>query len=361
MKLEPFVSIIVLNFNGKDYLEQCLYSVSKTNYQNFEVIIVDNASDDLSMNLAEATFRSDKRFKFFKNGTNLGYSGGNNIGFEYAKGDFVVLLNNDTITDKDWLTALLNSMEKDKTVGLAQSLLLGVNGEEIQTAGTLLSDYFIFKHYFCNDKPNNTKLPPVFETSLACGASMIVRREVLDEMGAFDPRLPFYYDDALLSLRTWIAGKRVVVVSESRVRHAGGINLIYDSYLANFNYSRAFLCLLFDVYFDLGSLTRAAFIVATSSLVNLAVLLGRNNFTVFAANARAIFWLFRNFKHVWANRLRHWSKAKITPAMLLARLIRIKLPTSVYLLPFKLTFRHYQFKLQDYERNFFRFDLPPES
>ena len=78
MKLEPFVSIIVLNFNGKDYLEQCLYSVSKTNYQNFEVIIVDNASDDLSMNLAEATFRSDKRFKLFKNRTNLGYSGGKN-------------------------------------------------------------------------------------------------------------------------------------------------------------------------------------------------------------------------------------------------------------------------------------------
>lgn len=93
----PSVSIIILNYNGKDYIEQCISSVLKTNYPNFEVILVDNASTDNSIELIEESFKNDLRLKIFRNSANLGFATGNNIGFENATGSYVAFLNNDTV------------------------------------------------------------------------------------------------------------------------------------------------------------------------------------------------------------------------------------------------------------------------
>ena len=81
------------------------------------------------------------RLKIVRNSKNFGYSLGNNIGFEHAKGKYIVFLNNDTTADPLWLTALVDIMEKDETIGLAQSMILKIDGQEILNAGYLLDSY----------------------------------------------------------------------------------------------------------------------------------------------------------------------------------------------------------------------------
>ena len=107
-KKNPLVSVIILNFNGENYLERCLFSVLATKYPNFEVIFIDNASSDSSVKIVEKTFGNDERLRIFKSSQNIGFSGGNNLGFSYAKGDYIVFLNNDTIADPNWLTAIVS-------------------------------------------------------------------------------------------------------------------------------------------------------------------------------------------------------------------------------------------------------------
>jgi GT2 family glycosyltransferase len=350
LKAAPSASVIILNFNGKNFLKDCLESVLRTNYPNFEVLLVDNASTDCSLNLIDG-FHSDKRLRIIRNGKNLGFSGGNNAGFEQAKNDYIVFLNNDTIVDPDWLAQLIYCMEEDTTVGLAQSLLLKTNGEEIQTAGTLLSDYLIVQRSICSDKSSNIKFPSVIEASYACGASMIIRRELINEIGLFDSRIPYYYDDKLLSVKTWIAGKRVVVVSKSKVRHFRGGNLLWKSYLTSFNYLRANICLLFDVYFDLSGLFKAGSVFVASLMIDIVLAIHSNSYAVFHADINAISWGLKNLKYIWTNRLHHWSKAKIKPATLIEKFIRIRLPTAIYLLPYRIANAHYQTKLEEIENS----------
>ena len=221
-KNAPLVSVIVLNFNGENYLERCLFSVLGTNYPNFEVIFVDNASTDSSLIIVEKAFGNDKRLKIFKSNENLGFSAGNNFGFGQARGDYVVFLNNDTIADPYWLAALIDAMEEDATIGLAGSTILSIDGKKLRGAGGLWSDYLLFLCPIGAGKRGDFEFLPTIEVSFASGCSMIAKKKFLKEIGLFDPEIPYNYDDTLLALKTWLAGKRVVTVSSSRICHIGG-------------------------------------------------------------------------------------------------------------------------------------------
>jgi GT2 family glycosyltransferase len=103
-ELEPLVSVIILNYNAGKLLSECIESVLETDYENFEVIVVDNASKDNSVNICKEKFNS---VKIIENEKNLGYCEGNNVGIRKAKGEYVVILNPDTIVEKNWLTELV--------------------------------------------------------------------------------------------------------------------------------------------------------------------------------------------------------------------------------------------------------------
>ena len=143
-KNAPFVSVIILNFNGENYLERCLFSVLSTTYPNFEVIFIDNASTDSSLEKVEKGFGNDQRLRVFSSSKNLGFSRGNIFGFSHAKGEYIAFLNNDTIVDPYWLEALVSTMEKDETIGLAGSTILSMDGKKLRGAGGLWSDYLLF-------------------------------------------------------------------------------------------------------------------------------------------------------------------------------------------------------------------------
>jgi GT2 family glycosyltransferase len=352
----PFVSVIVLNFNGENYLERCLFSILGTKYPNFEVIFVDNASTDSSLKLVEKTFGNDKRLRIFKSNQNLGFSAGNNFGFSHARGDYIVFLNNDTIAEPYWLAALVSTMEKDKTIGLAGSTILSIDGKKLRGAGGLWSDYLLFLCPIGAGRGGDFEFLPTFEVSFATGCSMIVSKEFLNEIGLFDPEIPYNYDDTLLSLKTWLAGKRVVSVSSSRIRHIGGATTkkFWNNQSVIFSLLRAKMCLLFDVYFNLEDLLKALFILYFSIAVESVFSVRNKNPSDILGDIRASTWLLKNFKHVWKNRLDRWSNPKISPEMLVAKFIRIRLQFPLCVTHSKLTYSFYHNECLKYENTLIR-------
>ena len=119
----PFVSVIVLNFNGLVFLERCLFSLEQLDYprERLEVILVDNASTDGSVAFVRDRF---PRAKIVQNESNLGFAAGNNVGIRASKGRYIALLNNDTRVEKDWLTELVKVCEEDPSVGACTSKIL---------------------------------------------------------------------------------------------------------------------------------------------------------------------------------------------------------------------------------------------
>ncbi len=119
----PFVSVVVLNYNGLRFLDDCLGSLDQLDYprDRFEVVLVDNVSQDGSADIAEKRF---PRFRVVRNSRNLGFAAGNNVAMRTAQADYVVLLNNDTAVDKQWLSALVEAAERDPKIGACTSKLL---------------------------------------------------------------------------------------------------------------------------------------------------------------------------------------------------------------------------------------------
>jgi GT2 family glycosyltransferase len=335
----PLVSVIIVNYNGQSYLEPCISSVLSSKYHSFEVILFDNGSTDRSLTTIEAKFGKDERLKIVRTKTNLGFSLGNNEGFKHAKGKYIVFLNNDTIVDPDWLVTLVDVMEKDSTVGLAQSIIYEIDGKKIQRhgAGWIVDSYLIFREELGTNKDVGD-FPDVFETSFVQGAAMLIRRDLIDSIGLFDPKFLFFYDDILLSLKTWLAGKRVVIVSKSKVCHKGGATFRRSGW-SSYNYFnqvfRGLIALNIDLHLGLSDLLKALFIFTLSELMKdvACIKSGRINIVLISAYTSAAFWILRNLRYVWRSRLEKWNKARITPETLIGRFAKLKIPLHLYFLP----------------------------
>lgn len=185
---------------------------------------------------------------------------------------------------------------------------------------------------------------------------MIVSKELLDEIGLFDPEIPYNYDDTLLSLKTWLAGKRVVSVSGSRIRHIGGATTkkFWNSQSVTFSLVRAKMCLLFDVYFNIGELLKALLILYFSLAIESAFSIKEKNLSEILGNIRASMWILKNFEHVWKNRLEHWRNPKISPEILVEKFIRIRLRFPLCVAHSKLTYSLYNNQCLKYENTLIR-------
>ena len=135
----PSVSVTIVNFNGKDLLRRCLASLLTTNYPNFEIIVVDNASTDGSIELVKKLFGSYSFIKVVENRENFGHAEGCNIGARVAKGKYLVFLDSDTeikaggfisensehfYVPENWLLELVKVMENDESIGIAQAKMV---------------------------------------------------------------------------------------------------------------------------------------------------------------------------------------------------------------------------------------------
>jgi GT2 family glycosyltransferase len=210
----PKVSIIVVNYNGKQLLEKCFESLFKINYDNFEVILVDNNSTDNTIEFVRKNYPS---VIIIKLDSNKGFAEPNNIAAKTAKGEYILFLNNDTIVTKNFITKMIKEIEKDETIAICQSLLLKLDGS-VDSSGDFIDKLGIVYN-------SKSLINDVREISSARGASMLIRKNIFHQLGGFDEKFFVSFEDVDLGWRTWILGYRVIIVPESIVYHLGGTTI----------------------------------------------------------------------------------------------------------------------------------------
>lgn len=207
-----------MNWNGKKYLEECLTSVLKTDYSDLEIIVVDNASIDGSQEMIKTRYPT---ITLIENSSNLGFSKANNIGIKSAAGTLIVLLNNDTRVDEDWVKELIE-VGKAPEIGIMGCKIYRAEGGMIQSAGYKLlpSGYHIARGYLQRD---NGQFDKIEEVDYVEGSALAIKKSVIESIGLLDPDYFMYYEDVDWCVRARNAGYKVVYVPKSVVYHQGSV------------------------------------------------------------------------------------------------------------------------------------------
>ena len=215
----PLVSIVIVNYNARRFLDELLTSVSMQSYAPVEVLFVDNGSADDSVGFVRERFPD---VTVIENGENLGYGVANNVGIRAAAGAYIFLLNTDTIITPDSISSLVDFMDRHPEAGAAQSkLLLGLQGALIDSAGSFMTRSGFLHHHGWSDV-DGPEYAHEFEIFSGKGASLILRRSVIDQVGLFDDDFFLYFEESDLCWRIWLAGHTISYVPASVVYHEGG-------------------------------------------------------------------------------------------------------------------------------------------
>ena len=331
----PRVSVIILNYNGLKFIEQCLKSVVNTDYANFEVILVDNASQDKSIELAKKLFEDNPQLRLIKNRNNVGFAQGNNIGANHAKGDILVFLNVDTEVEPNWLEELVKVMNSKPMIGAAQcKLLVAQNRSKIESIGHYIdytgiesAESTLVKDQVDSGQYNQSK-----EIFYARGAAMAVKRDVFFKAGMFDPAYFMDHEEIDLCWRIWLRGYKIVSAPQSVVYHYGGgivgnreqnpkilfhlrknhiTSLIKNYELKNtIKYLPLYLTFLFGHAF-------------------LTILQGKTN--VALAYIKAVYWVLRNFRYIYTQRLIVQSSIRRVPdSTIMEHMTKPRIPWHLY-------------------------------
>lgn len=288
------VSIIIVNWNGKKWLKNCLDSISKQSYKTIETIVVDNNSSDGSVEYLKQNYLE---VKLICNTSNLGFAPANNIGLKQAKGDYIFFLNNDTIIESNLVEELLSFLSKNPSVASVQpKLVLMDKPTTLDVCGSYWTDSTLLYHYGMldtSDLPEYNKSMPFFSNK---GAAMMVRKEVLDKLGAFDDDFWCYYEETDLCHRIWLCGYECWYHPKVTCFHALGAssNRFMNSYIQYHNFKNKLMSFLKN--FELKNLL---FIMP----IHLLLMIGLSFYWLltgkighFLSIYRAIFWNIKNIK-----------------------------------------------------------------
>jgi hypothetical protein len=226
---QPLASIIILNYNADQLLLDCVESLMKTNYDNFEIIVVDNASMDGSHIKCKEKF---EKIRLIENEKNLGYCGGNNVGIQDAKGDFIVILNPDTTVEPDWLSELVSVYNKCGEA-FYQPKHLSLNDKSVFMSAGNMMNVFGFGYAREKGKKDINQYNTVEQIGYASGTCLFAPSSVFKKVGLLDPFIFLYHDDLDLGWRAAQLGIKSYYVPSSVIYHA-------ESYMLGWNSEKFF-------------------------------------------------------------------------------------------------------------------------
>ncbi len=213
----PVVTVVVVNYNGGEYLRGCLASLKRQTFTDFEVIVVDNASTDASLALAT---ECPERCTVLRQDRNLGFAEGNNVGARVGKGRWLALLNPDAVAEPGWLAAMLDAADKRPTHRMIACLQISLHDKtRLDGAGDCYLAYgFAWRGGFGHPMAH---APTAGECFAPCGAAALYPRDLFLESGGFEERYFCYHEDVDLAFRLRLIGERCQFVPGAVVRHAG--------------------------------------------------------------------------------------------------------------------------------------------
>lgn len=210
------VSIIIPNYNGEKVLYDCLDSLYKQTYKHYEIIVIDDCSQDSSIELIENTFN---KVKIIKNSKNYGFSKTVNEGIKVSNSEYIALLNSDTKVNKDWLLNMINTINTNNNIGMCASKVLFSNEPNlIDSVGVI-----VYPDGMSRTKghleTDNGQYDKIIDILLPSGCSALYRRNIFDTVGMFDEDFVSYCEDTDLGLRIRLAGWKAVFSPDAITYH----------------------------------------------------------------------------------------------------------------------------------------------
>ena len=271
MDNSPKVSIIIPHYNNYNIIKDCLESIGNLTFENFETIVVDNASSDDSSQLLK---NNHCDINFIQSEYNRGYAGGCNYGSEFAKGEYLLFLNNDTEHENNFIEPLVKFLDENDNVCSVQPKIKNYyekNKFDYAGASGGFIDYLVFP--FCRgrifssleeDKNQYNNDIEVFWTS---GTAFLTRKRIFNKLNRFDEQLFAHMEEIDYCWKGILSGYKNWVIPESVIYHKGGQTLSYDSpnktylnhrnsmilLLTNFNFFRSIYTFLFRVILEIIS------------------------------------------------------------------------------------------------------------
>lgn len=248
------VSIVILSYNTKDLLLECLSSLKKNLKKNtYEVIVVDNASTDDSVQALKKIKSTTPQFTLIENEKNGGFTKGCNQGAQKAKGTYIVFLNSDTRITDDSIHDMALYMEKNSQVGVLGGMLKNSDGTMQRSYGSFYTLGSLCLFLFGGDRGELLLQKHTSEADVdwVSGGFMMVRKEVFDKVKGFDEHIFMYIEDMELCFRIKKAGFGVYVYPHAQVIHVGqgssnrafaivhiyqGLLYFYKKHKSNFEY-----------------------------------------------------------------------------------------------------------------------------
>ena len=286
----PLVSIIILNYNAGNLLLDCVDSIQNTNYENYEIIVVDNNSKDNSH------LECAKKFPnicLIENKENFGYCEGNNIGIRKAKGDYVIILNPDTLVDPNWITELILAYEKYGDGLYQPKFLTTTDHNTIMSTGNMIN---LFGFGFSRGKGDldQGKFNEHEIIGYASGTCLFSKLEIFKKLNLFDPFLFAYHDDLDLCWRGALLDIQSHYVPKSIVYHPPeGFSFKWSNFKFYLLERNRQYCLLTHY-------SRSTFFKLLPSLflVDLFVSIFYLKKGMFSAKIKANFSIVKNWKHI---------------------------------------------------------------
>lgn len=318
---QPKVSIIIVHYNGIKILENCLNSLKNTNYKNYEVIVVDNNSSDESVDFIKNNYLN--YLSLIQNKENLGFAVGNNVALKTVKSDYVVLLNNDTEVEENWLNELVKIAESDSSIGALQPKLLSLKNPKFfdysGAAGGYLDRYgyaICRGRVFDSIEKDTGQYNDMVEIFWAGGAAIFLRNKVLSETGLLDEDFYAHFEEIDLCWRIHLKGYKIMNVPASVVYHLSGgtpnpkkLFLNHRNSLLTLlkNYSFENLCIYFPI--------RLGF-----EFITLAYAVSKNDIKWVGAIVRSQIWIFMHISLIMQKR-RETQKLRVISDDMLSNII----------------------------------------
>ncbi len=328
------VSIIIPHYNGRTILQACLDSLMHTSFPHKEIILVDNGSSDDSLEMVEKEF---PQIDIIRNEKNLGFAGGCNVGIRKARGEYLLILNNDTIHDPGWIEPMVEWLDSHPETASVMPKILSYSRRDwfdySGAAGGFL-DYYAYPYargrlfdYLEKDTGQYDEPAEIFWSS---GTAFMVRKEALDKSGLFDEAFFAHMEEIDLHWRLHLLGWAAYCIPSSVIWHHSGWTLPPDSYQKKYLNHRNNLIMLLANY---GCLT---LLWITPVRILLDILSGgfallKGDLKRAGALIMAYLWLITHIPYLVKKHIKHQSLRKIRDVKIQKKMTAFPIPLKVYL------------------------------
>lgn len=236
---KPLISIITLNYNNASVTYRFLESTLQLNYTHYEILVVDMAST--LETLDESKLNGYRNTRLIRNPINNGFSGGNNLGIQYAKGEFICLLNNDTIVTPSFLETMLATFALDPEIGIVSPMILQLKDpQKIEYAGFQRMNMYTARTSSIGFNKNYSETYlKVYPTASFHGAAAMLKRSVLELTGPLPEKYFLYYEEWEYSGKARKLGIKIMYNGTATVYHEGSVSTGSQSYTKNYYLNRS--------------------------------------------------------------------------------------------------------------------------